>query len=58
MLADKLGLAEMLPLLKILVESFKVVGLAVNILQMLGMLRSIVVRFVDQRHRARWAVLL
>jgi len=48
----------MLPLLKILVESFKVVGLAVNILQMLGMLRSIVVRFVDQRHRARWAVLL
>ena len=57
-MADKLGLAEVLTLLEVFMQGFHVVRLAVDILEMLGVLRSVVVGFVDERHRASGAVSL
>jgi hypothetical protein len=48
--ADKLGLAEVLTLLEVFMQGFHVVRLAVDIFEMLGVLRGVVVRFVDERH--------
>lgn len=50
LVADKLGLAEVLTLLEVFMQGFHVVRLAVDIFEMLGMLRGVVVRFVDERH--------
>lgn len=56
LVAHKLCLAEVVALLITLLKGLHVQVLALNF-KMMRLLRSVVVRFTDHRHRARWPVL-